>query len=235
MADSSFYQRHYGGFLKLGQTELQAFSQQMLAPGKRYHLLIEDLQANNPRGKTLAELGCGGAETLLILQKQYHFDRLIGLDVAAGDNSGCNGEIEYRNANLNSNWPLADSSIDYLIAMMVIEHLFDPFHSFKEIRRVLSTGGRAYVNVPLVTSMQRRIKLAMGILPTTSSPYEYWYKIEEWDGGHLHWFSLASLHDISEHCGLQIECVRGVGRFYNLKSMLPGLLASEITVRLKAS
>ena len=84
----------------------------MLAPGKRYHLLIEDLRANNPRGKTLAELGCGGAETLTILQKQYQFNRLIGLDVAAGDNSGCNGDIEYRNANLINDWRLADKSID---------------------------------------------------------------------------------------------------------------------------
>lgn len=236
MTESTFYKRHYGGStLSLAGSSLDSFLKSMLFPGKRYHLLMEDLEAANPRGGTLVELGCGRAELLLILERIYQLDRLVGFDITAGDTGESKSIIEYKNANLNSDWPLEAGSVDYLVAMMVFEHLFDPFHSFKEIRRVLSPGGHAYVNVPLVTSIKHRLKLAAGNLPSTSSPYDNWYEKEEWDGGHLHWFSVRSLHDLSKHCGLQIECIRGVGRFHKIKSLLPGLLASEVTLRLSAS
>ena len=55
-------------------------------------------------------------------------------------------------ANFNHALPLEDGFVDVFIAMMVIEHLFDPFHAFREIRRLLAPNGFAVINLPLVTS-----------------------------------------------------------------------------------
>lgn len=206
----------------------------MMGPGGRYHLVNEDLSRQPPCGGILLELGCGGGEALLILEQKHGFDRIIGLDIAAGEGPS-DSQIEYAAANLNETWPVQSGSIDILVAMMVIEHLFDPFHSFHEIRRVLRPEGFAYVNVPLITSLRHRFELLVGRLPSTSSPYPTWFEKEEWDGGHLHWFSLASLHDLARHCGLRIDVVRGVGRMHRLKTWLPGFLASEVTLRLRSA
>ena len=40
-------------------------------------------------------------------------------------------------ADLNDRFPFEDSEFDSVIAMMVVEHLFDPFHAFGEIARIV--------------------------------------------------------------------------------------------------
>ena len=70
--------------------------------------------------------------------------------------------------------------VDHLIAMMVIEHLFDPFHAFREIKRCVSNRGAAYVNLPLVTGLRNRARLLIGKIPETSIRYERWFA--NWNG-----------------------------------------------------
>ena len=66
--------------------------------------------------------------------------------------------------------------------MMVIEHLFDPFHAFREIERVLSPTGQGFINLPLVTSLKNRLRLLGGNLPVTSVSFDRWLVDKEWDG-----------------------------------------------------
>jgi hypothetical protein len=92
--------------------------------------------------------------------------------------------IEFLASNLNEKWPFPDGEVDHLIAMAVIEHLFDPFHVFREIKRCLSKRGTAYVDLPLVTGLRNRIRLLFGGLTETCVGYERWFKMGEWDGNH---------------------------------------------------
>src|SRR5438046_9930946 len=116
--------------------------------------------------------------------------------------------------------------------MMVIEHLFDPFHAFQEIKRCLSNRGAAYVNLPLVTGLRNRMRLLVGKLPETSVRYGQWFQKREWDGNHLHYFSLHSIHDLAYSCGLRLTDIRGVGAFHSLKTRLPSLIAAHVTFRI---
>jgi SAM-dependent methyltransferase len=236
-AEAKFYQDHYLGGLGVGATPLDVFAREALAPGKRYGLVAEHLLEHNGTGGCLAEIGCGGGEALLILSGSRGFDRVIGVDIALVRRCGPPAEagVEFLNSNLNDKWPFADSEVDYLIAMMVVEHLFDPFHAFREIKRCLSDRGAAYVNLPLVTGIRNRLRLLIGDLPETSIRYEQWFQRGEWDGNHLHYFSLGSIHDLARCCGLRLTDVRGVGRFHSLKTRLPSLLASEVTFRMEHS
>ena len=108
----------------------------MFHPGGRYRLASEYFQAHDPSGKTLVEIGCGGAEALLILAQRHAFGELIGIDVALPEHTTAKG-ITALKRTWTPAWPLADGSVDYLMAMMVLEHLYDPFHAFAEVRRVL--------------------------------------------------------------------------------------------------
>jgi SAM-dependent methyltransferase len=235
-AEAKFYKNHYAGGVGVGATLLEVFAREMLAPGKRYGLVAEHLFRDDRAGGCLAEIGCGGGEALLILSESRQFDRIIGVDIALIPpcrRRDTAPSVEFLNSNLNEKWPFADGEVDHLIAMMVIEHLFDPFHAFREIKRCLSNRGAAYVNLPLVTRLWNRMRLLVGELPETSIRYEQWFQSGEWDGNHLHYFSLRSIHDLARSCGLRLTDIRGVGTFHELKTRLPSLLAAEVTFRMQ--
>jgi SAM-dependent methyltransferase len=233
-AEGKFYRTHYG--ISVGVTPLDVFAREMLGPGKRYWLVSEHLIRDDGVGGCLAEIGCGGGEALLILSQSGGFDRIIGVDIAlvpSCQERRTGAGVEFLNSNLNERWPFADGEVDHLIAMMVIEHLFDPFHAFWEIKRCLSERGAAYVNLPLVTGFQNRFRLLFGRLPETSVRYERWLQAGEWDGNHLHYFSLRSIRDLAQSCGLRLTHIRGVGAFHRLKTRLPSVLAAEVTFRMQ--
>jgi ubiquinone/menaquinone biosynthesis C-methylase UbiE len=51
------------------------------------------------------------------------------------------GNVKFVLCDLNEDFPFDDAQFDVVLAMMVVEHLFDPFHSFKEIARICRPGG----------------------------------------------------------------------------------------------
>ena len=69
----------------------------------------------------------------------------------------------------------------------------------------------------------------MGQLPITSVSYGRWLTDKEWDGNHLHYFSVDSIRDLAMASGLEIVKISAVGRFTLIKKLFPKLLASELT------
>ena len=174
------------------------------------------------------EIGCGSGCVLYEIVKRYRLAKAVGIDVAFKDRIE-DGAISFMSANLNESWPFETGSVDRLVGMMILEHLFDPFHSFSEIKRVLKPTGKAYINLPLVTGIKNRLRLLTGKLPTTSRGMDVWFDMREWDGGHLHYFSLASIHRVAGANGLKVDQIAAVGRMRGLKTAMAGLLAGEIT------
>jgi SAM-dependent methyltransferase len=130
-------------------------------------------------------------------------------------------------ANLNSDLALGTDHYDVTIAMMVVEHLFDPFHSFRELARITKPGGFVFVNLPLVTSLKNRLRLLLGELPQTSR--SSWWDDREWDGGHLHYFTLQSVVELAQLNGLALDRTYPVGRHPSLKRIAPTLLCAELS------
>jgi SAM-dependent methyltransferase len=226
-AERDFYTRHYSGGLT---PDAQSPHDQTFGPSHRYALVASQLRVAPPGG-TLVELGCSRGNTLRALSRLNKFKSVLGIDLAFGNGGTIDG-VSFQAANLNEPWPLEDGSVDFLVALMVIEHLFDPFHSFAEIRRVLRPTGSAFVNLPLVTSLPNRARLLIGRLPITSVPQERWFIDREGDGNHLHYFSVPSIAALANATGLRVTRTRGVGRFHQLKTLLPSLLASEATFQM---
>lgn len=229
-AEKDFYQRHYQGELRLAQRgTLPATEAAWFAPGKRYSLLLSELDPNARYG-TAVEIGCSSGDCIVFLGSRFSFDKLIGVDIAFPDDAQTQLDgVQFMQANSNERLPLDDGSVDVYVAMMVIEHLFDPFHAFREIKRLLSPQGRAFVNLPLVTSIKNRLRLLSGRLPVTSVPFERWLVDREWDGNHLHYFSVDSIHRLAALHGLSVTQTAGVGSHHRLKSMAPRLLANELS------
>jgi len=199
--------------------------------GKRYHLCTK-LMSKVERRESIIELGCGLGESLGYLAMNYGFGKATGFDIGfSKSTSFSHGKTEFTfsSVDLDRPLPIESSSVDCLVAMMIYEHLFDPFKSFQEIVRVLHHDGLAFVNLPLVTNLRNRFRLAAGYLPTTSVPTDRWFQDESWDGNHLHYFSVSMIQKLCQHVGLEVVSMAGVGRWSGLKSIFPSILAGELT------
>jgi SAM-dependent methyltransferase len=228
--EEGFYKRQYGG----GINALDGFDASagaVFAPGQRYHLAYEKISLRAKPDDLLVELGTGNGKYLLYLCNKLGIRRAVGIDIAFESPSDHSG-VRFFNHNLNEDWPFESGSVDHLIAMMVFEHLFDPFHTFSEVARTLSPSGRAYVNLPLVTALPNRLRLLSGKVPVTSVSEDRWFSERHWDGNHLHYYSVDLIKKLAKLTGLEVGDMRGVGRFYRLKSAFPSLLAGELTFSL---
>jgi ubiquinone/menaquinone biosynthesis C-methylase UbiE len=229
-AEKRFYQHQYKGALQvqspLSPAEIEA---QHFAQGRRYHLVAKELSRTRQYGTAL-EIGCASGECIGHMARTYSFQRAIGIDIAFPDDMRQRIDgVEFIQANSNDALPLDDSSVDVLVAMMVIEHLFDPFAAFKEVRRLLSKDGIAFINLPLVTSLKNRWRLLTGQVPVTSVAFGQWFLDQQWDGNHLHYFSMNSIRQLAGATQLRVIAVAGVGRFHQLKTLAPQFLANEIS------
>jgi SAM-dependent methyltransferase len=229
-SEKDFYTRHYQGGIKIDpRADFAATEAFHFAPGKRYHLMLSELDASQRLG-TLVEIGCADGHSVLYLANRFRFDKVIGIDIAFPDDMDSEiGGVKFLQANSNEPLPLADGSVDVFVAMMVIEHLFDPFHAFTDIKRLLAPTGRAFVNLPLVTSWRNRLRLLTGKLPETSVSFDRWLADREWDGNHLHYFSVESIRQLLDRCGLKMTKMSCAGSNHKLKEMAPSILASELS------
>ena len=201
--------------------------------GGRYKICKDSLQKNKLNNtKLIVELGSGSGNCLMYLKSQFGFNKGIGFDLVYKDKfqySGC----KFESVNLNQTWPLSDKSVDCLLSMMVFEHLFDPWFSFAEVKRILSPNGRAFINLPIVTNIKNRFKILIGRMPTTSVPYSRWRELKHWDGFHLHYFNVNSIKDLANYSGLKLVRYSGCGRLADLKSIFPNLLCGELSFELQ--
>jgi len=134
-----------------------------------------------PTGERLLDVGCGSG-SLLINAKQK-FKNLYGVDLvrsrieSAKEVDGKQPEegnpINYSFCNINQGIDFDDEFFDCITCIAVIEHLFDPFFIIKEINRVLKNGGVFISQVPNIGYIKHRLQLLFGILPVTSSPYNW--------------------------------------------------------------
>jgi hypothetical protein len=63
--------------------------------------------------------------------------------------------------------------------------------------------------------------------------HQRWFEDRQWDGNHLHYYSVDLICQLAHATGLEVEDMRGVGRMHTLKSLFPTLLAGELTFSLR--
>jgi SAM-dependent methyltransferase len=158
------------------------------------------------------------------------FRKYIAIDICAStlvEKAGldCRRAFSHQDVNLNDDLPFANESFDVSIAMMVIEHLFDPFHSFAEIARTTKPGGFVFVNLPLLSSFKSRFAVLCGKLPATS--VSNWWDLKQWDGGHLHYFNISAVRRLAAENSLKFMRFYVVGKFLPLKRIAPSLFCHE--------
>jgi SAM-dependent methyltransferase len=200
----------------------------LFVAGGRYGIISEHFEKRK-RVEKLLEIGCGSGVCVAWMQK--FADHCYGADIYLSPHLLQERLDKCRFFQLNANnvFPLEDNSFDVVVAMMVMEHVFDPFHFCQEVSRILRPSGFLFINVPLISALEHRLTLLSGKLPVTSRAD--WFEKRAWDGAHLHYFTLPLLRNLLGLYGFEVDWVRGVGKHYQLKTFFPTLLAKEISLR----
>jgi len=134
--------------------------------------------------------------------------------------------------NFDIDFDLMESdSYEVVVALDVMEHVFDVFNFVNHCRRILKEQGILILRVPNVAYIKHRFNLLRGCLPATASWFgkpgdlTEWKNFWGWDGGHLHLFTLPILKDLLQGYGFRVEQCRDAGtRLENVRNLWPNLL-----------
>lgn len=187
-----------------------------------YEMLLPYAPLNN-----FLDVGCGDLSNLITLENL--FKKGYGVDIAVYPTwEPLAEQFTTKQHNLDAGaLPFSDGMFDAVTILMVLEHVFDPFTAIEEIARVTKSGGYLIINVPNIAYIKHRLGLLVGQLPITSS-VKCW-EIREWDGGHIHYFTLERLTWLlNKFGGYQVLQVQSSGKLGPLKRLWPGLLCSDL-------
>ena len=193
----------------------------------RIQLAYESLSTFSPFDKLL-DVGCGNLTNLITLS--HLFENGFGIDIVKYPEWDIK-EHGYQTFEHNldtAKLPFEDNTFDCVTMLMVLEHIFDPFFAISEISRVIKTGGYFVINVPNIAYFKHRFGLLFGQLPITST-VKCW-EMKEWDGGHIHYFTLERLTWLISQFGFTPIEVLTSGKFTTWRKLYPSLLCSDLQI-----
>ncbi|MCI0539110.1 MAG: class I SAM-dependent methyltransferase [Verrucomicrobiales bacterium] len=184
------------------------------------------LTQENRRG-TILDVGCGPLG--LLASAEGWFTERHGFDIARCPSWDEQPQIQALVGNLDAGpLPYPDERFDAVTCLMVVEHVFDPFHAVRELRRVCKPGGRIVIGVPNLAGLKRRLDLLVGKFPVTSARHSF--AEGSWDGFHLHNFTQTSLDWLLRKEGLEPLRWAAQGRLRILKQWRPSLFGNDLIV-----
>ncbi len=153
-------------------------------------------------------------------------DPILRMHGASANFVQCNFDSEFGH--------LPSASFDAVIALDVMEHVFDVFSFMDHCARIVKPGGMLFVRVPNIAYVRHRLSLLFGRLPVTAGWFgprddlAAWRATWGWDGGHLHLFTIPILTLLMAQSGFDVVSCRDPGtRFSRVRDLWPQLLYSN--------
>lgn len=193
------------------------------------------------------ELGCGDGNLALTLCRAFSRSQVLGLDIVPGHIATANAHVERAGLHERARFELLDDErhlaslpserFDLLIAIDVLEHVFDVFEFVRHAARVVKPNGLVLLRVPNIAYIKHRLTLLRGGLPVTSSWFGKpgdltgWRERWGWDGGHLHCFTRSLLEMLLRDAGIEpLQCRDPGSRAEVVRRLAPSLFMGNLCV-----
>lgn len=185
----------------------------------------------------LLEIGCGNGVVLHHVAERC--DTLTGVEFSSkrcelsrANLKGIDTPIEIVHGNIEEGIDKPDGSYDVVLWADVIEHVIDVFAAMREVSRLLAPGGTLVTSTPNIAYVRYRVALLLGKFPGTAAKDEGFAVRpgEMYDGGHLHYFTVATLKRLYRMNGIEPTQVVGVGRLGKFHNLWPSLFSGTAQV-----
>ncbi|MBX3027553.1 class I SAM-dependent methyltransferase [bacterium] len=153
-----------------------------------------------PDGGRLLEIGCACGFLLVAARERGFQVRGVEMSAWASQHARATYGLDVHTGTLESA-ALPAGSVDVVVMADVIEHLFDPPATLREIHRILVPGGRLLLLTPDVGSLVARLAGA-----------RWWGLLDD----HYVYFSRQTLRRMLEQEGFAVERFRAFGRAFPL-------------------
>lgn len=107
--------------------------------------------------------------------------------------------LNFIKSDLNKDFPLRNDLFDLVVAVEIIEHLENPRHFLREIKRVLKPNGELIITTPNITHWKARLKFLLTGINWCFRDIDY---IES---GHITPVKLKDFENICKELNLKIE------------------------------
>ena len=173
--------------------------------------------------KTVIDLGCGnGAIDLELLNAGYE---VFGVDSSKSGIDAANSEYRrinpldksqrffYQDFDEQMDGEITNRSYDTVISAQVIEHVYSPNAYIKLCATLLPVGGKLIITTPYHGYLKNLMLAITGKLDKHFTAL--------WEGGHIKFWSKATLGKLLSENGFQVKEFKGIGRApYLWRSML---------------
>ena len=166
--------------------------------------IVLALQANRTQGKRIIEIGCGGAATSAAVKNALNADYYVGIEVNEQAAERARAQIDKvivadLNKSSSQDLGIAADDFDLLLALDVLEHLYNPWDVLADWARVLRPGGRVMVSIPNMQNIELVAALAHGQFQYDSAGLR--------DATHIRFFTEASAIDLVQGAGLVVVAI----------------------------
>jgi 2-polyprenyl-3-methyl-5-hydroxy-6-metoxy-1,4-benzoquinol methylase len=159
------------------------------------------------RGTRIIELGCATGATAMHLRRALSPERYVGIEIQPEVAEQARVHIsEVHVADLNLATPqalgLETDHFDLLVALDVLEHLYNPWDVLGDYSTMLVPYGHAILSIPNVANLQIIQQLASGRWQYQSSGLL--------DATHIRFFTRATIEELVTGAGLKVLHVRSL-------------------------
>ena len=166
---------------------------------------IRKLVPTNFKGSIL-DIGCGTGKVLSEIAELNPQAKITGIDVSKYAIKVASKKLPNSNFHLikdGEKLPIKNNSIDFVVCLDVIEHIYDVQSIFKEFKRILKPGGNILITTPY-HGLIKNIVIILTCFDIVFNPF----------GEHIRFFTKKTFLKAIEQINFEVTKIGYFGRFY---------------------
>lgn len=156
---------------KLSQHEEFAQSSKGISNNDIYNSILKEIKnISTDKASHLADVGCGEGHLLRRISKELPEVSLSGIDIVEYPE---NTSFEFIKQNFNEDFKVPGNKFDVVLAVEVIEHLENPRHFIRELKKVTKKGGKIIISTPNPYSLLSILSFSLKGFHSSFGPKNY--------------------------------------------------------------